>query len=63
MIKCGDRWINPDHVSTFKIDHRFYMNGSATYLDVTMVDGTRFTVEHGHGVDVFALEKQPCLSG
>lgn len=50
--------INPAHVASVQQDNRFYMNGSATYLVITMADGKVHRVEHGWGVDVFAIEKQ-----
>lgn len=49
--------INPALVASVQLDHRFYMNGSATWLIITMADGKVHRVEHGYGVDVFAIEK------
>lgn len=59
MIKLTERIsINPSLVAEASIDTRHYMNGSETLLRVRMADGTIYRVEHGWGIDVFALKDQ-----
>lgn len=58
LVKINDELsINPVLVASYGLDHHFYMNGSSTYLVITMADGKQHRVEHGHGIDVFAIEK------
>ena len=52
-----DLSINPAMVASVERDNRFYANGSAFYLVITMNDGKVHRVEHGYGVDIFAIEK------
>ena len=50
--------LNPDMVMGMERDNRFYMNGSESYLVITMVDGTVHRIKHGFGVDIYAIEKK-----
>lgn len=34
------------------------MNGSDTYLVITMDDGKQHRIQHGFGVDVYAIKKK-----
>lgn len=59
MIKLTESIsINPLLVVDMFIDTRHYMNGSTTHLEITMTNGTRHRIEHGWGVNVFAVKDQ-----
>jgi hypothetical protein len=62
FIKLGDSvTVHRNQVARFAWDQRHYMNGSAAYLNVTLVDGTVYRIEHRPwllgGMDCSAIEK------
>lgn len=54
MIEIAGRLVNPEHVVSAELEHRHYMNGSATYLVVKLTGGEVIRREHGFGFDAFA---------
>lgn len=55
MINLNGRLVNPAHVVSAQVVTRHYMNGSDSQLVVKLDDGSRITVDHGYGVDVWKL--------
>ncbi|WP_275789733.1 hypothetical protein [Pararhizobium gei] len=54
----AERQINPADVSAMVWDRRFYMNGSATTLVITMRDGSVHRLENDAWTDAFAIEQK-----
>lgn len=57
MIQVGQLSINPAYIAAVELDNRFYMNGSETYLVVTMVDGRVHRFKNGFDIDVHKIKK------
>lgn len=50
--------LNASAIVSVEIDQRFYANGSSVFLIITMLDGKQHRIEHGYGIDVFAIERR-----
>lgn len=59
MIQLNDNVsIASDTIVLVELDQRFYMNGSETHLIVVTRDGGRHIIQHGFGIDVYALKRR-----
>ena len=53
FVDIAGKAINTERIQSAEIDQRFYMNGSAAFLVVRLVDGTEIRREHGWGFDAY----------
>jgi hypothetical protein len=57
MIDVGNgKSVNPLFVVTCEIDNVRYMNGSDSFLIITLSDGSRIRRQHGYGIDIYAIK-------
>lgn len=54
LIELGGKLINPNRILSAELDTRHYMNGSRSFLLVSLEGGERLCLEHGYGFDAFA---------
>lgn len=58
MIDIGkSKSINPAYVVSVEIDRRHYMNGSDSWILITMADGSKLVRQHGYGIDIYAIKE------
>lgn len=58
QIDPEGRCVDPMFVIDVRIDQRFYANGSTTRLILEMRDTSTIVVEHGFGIDVYAIKEK-----
>lgn len=63
FVRCGsDLTVNRNEVASVEWDRRWYANGSASWLIITMNSGKQYRLENGRGyyggADCYAIEKE-----
>lgn len=54
MIDIAGKLINLANIVSAEVETRHYMNGTVSWLVVTLDDGTAIRHEHGYGFDAWA---------